>query len=215
MRTEAGVKDLVNTLLSIPFLPPEDTEMVFDRIYDTIPLVAGEYAPQVTKLWDYIDRVYLRGGGARCYEALRRQRRRRRRPIVPPRYPIWIWNVYSAVLNRVARTNNVVESWHNKLQLYIHAKTTFWKFIDNLRRHQSANQLLMVMLAGGNQRIKHPVKASDRRNNERIEAMVSNYTNYKALGEFGVYLRGLSYNLKRYEVEEEDAAMSDGEVEMQ
>lgn len=214
MRTEQGVKDLVNSLLAVPFLPPEDAEMVFDRIYDTIPLVAGAFTEQVTKLWDYVDRVYLRGGNARCYEALRRQRRRRRRPIPPPRFPIWIWNVYLAVLNRIARTNNVVESWHNILQLYIHSKTTIWKFLDNIMKHQAENNMLMVMLAGGNTRIKHPAKAVDRRNNERIETMVGNYANYKALGEFGTYLRGLSYNMKRYDVRDEEAAMSDGEVEI-
>lgn len=69
------------------------------------------------------------------------------------------------------------------------------------------------MLAGGNTRINHPMKASDRRNNERIEAMVGNYQEYKELQDYGTYLRGLSYNLKRYDVNEDDAVMSDGEME--
>lgn len=61
MRRVVSVKNLVNSLMSLPFVPPDDVEMVFDLLYDSITSTTGQYAQQVIKLWDYVDRVYLRG----------------------------------------------------------------------------------------------------------------------------------------------------------
>ncbi len=36
---------------------------------------------------------------------------------IRPRYPISLWNQYKIAINKVHRTNNVWEGWHNRLQL--------------------------------------------------------------------------------------------------
>jgi hypothetical protein len=53
-----------------------------------------------------------------------------------------------------------------------------------------------LVIAGGHRRIKDPLPAVYRRNNEMIERIVSQYDQYSAEGRLREYLRAIAYRLK-------------------
>lgn len=208
-RVDQSVRDSVGCLMAMPFVPPEELIEVFDSIYDALELVVLDHLQQVKSLYDYFDRVYLRGGGARCRQS---RRGRRRLNVAQPRFSSRIWNVYNSVINRTSRTTNVVESWHNSFQLLLNTHhSNLWKFLEHVKVQQRVNEQLITQLQGGHTKIKHPVKSIQLKNEIQIENMVANYEQYKNLGNIPTYLRGISYKLKRDDVREDEEPLSDEE----
>lgn len=177
---DENVKNAIQMLFALPFLPLEDLEETFDLLYNDIP-------DSVISLWEYIEATYVRGRPARG-----------RRRAISPRFAPSTWNVYSLVRNRMHRTTNIAESWHSKFQKMIQVHhSSVWKFIEFLKIDQRDTEVLMTQLAGGHSNIKHPVKRKHKQNQEHLERIVDNYDEYKSNGNYALYLRAVSYTLKR------------------
>ena len=68
-------------------------------------------------------------------------RARDRRAARAARYTIQIWNQYDAAVERKAKTNNVLESWHNRFQLLIGKNhPDVFAFIREMQKEQGDTQ---------------------------------------------------------------------------
>lgn len=188
---DATVRSDIQCLMSLPFVPEEDVNEVFDALVEVLE-------DEVLPISDYIETTYIKGRPARG-----------RRRAAPPLFPANLWNVHDSVLNDVQRTTNQVEGWHSRLQRMMtthHA--SIWKFLDAIRKdqHDAMNQLVQIL--AGHRRVKHPIPRSYYRHHNQIKTMVSNYRVYKEDEDLITYLRGIGYHLKRHAAvdseEEED-----------
>ena len=66
-----------------------------------------------------------------------------------PRFPMDTWNLYDRVLQRLPRTNNEVESWHNVLSKDEKSHLTCNKLIEKLHKKQSHTENILVMIETG------------------------------------------------------------------
>lgn len=80
-------RELVQKLLTLPFIPVTDIHVVFDDIITNMPEF-DEIEEQVFDLINYIEVTYVRGRAARG-----------RRAATNPRFGPEIWSVYDLVLN--------------------------------------------------------------------------------------------------------------------
>ena len=68
----------------------------------------------------------------------------------PPRYPTAIWNQYEAVLNDIARTNNMSEGWHSKFQMVVRKHhPSMYAFLKELQKEQSDTETIIRQLQLG------------------------------------------------------------------
>lgn len=184
-----AVKDAVNYLLALPFIPLPHVVPVFDDLQDEL------LPEEVVPLYLYVERTWCRGVQARG-----------RRRAVAPRYRPELWNQYDATISQAARTNNYSEAWNAKFtkQIITH-HSNLWKFIDFLKRDHRDNELLMVQLSGGHRNVKHPIRPSFLENQCYIEAIVDNYSVYVARNDIKTYLKAIAYRIKRPVVEDQEA----------
>lgn len=186
------VRSTIQCLLALPLIPLQDIEWTFDLIVinapqiDDIEDVPENIVNNLMDLLNFVDRVYLRGTPARG-----------RRRAVLPRFPLLLWNVHEIVLNRQQRSTNTVEGWHSRFaHMIVSYHSGVWKFLDNLKKDQNDNQTMMIQLSAGHTRVRHPIKASIRRNQEMIERIVENYQTYKDDDNVLTYLKAIGYKLK-------------------
>jgi hypothetical protein len=83
----------VKRLLALSFIPTNDVIEVYES------LINDDSYHQLDSLVDYFEDNFIG-----------RKRTNRR---AEPRFPIEIWNQYRRVLNKLPRSNNSVEGWHN------------------------------------------------------------------------------------------------------
>lgn len=83
--------------------------------------------------------------------------------------------------------------------------SSFWKFLEHLKKDQRDNEVMMLQLAGGHTKIKHPVRRIYKVNQVRIEVIVVNYAEYKENVYIPRCLRSISYRLRRNYVPEIEA----------
>lgn len=173
-KENSEIRDSVNYLLGLPFIPLPDIPEVFDMIYENLH-------NDVLPLWDYIDDTYVRGRPTRG-----------RRQATAPDFAPPIWNCYESAINKEHRTTNIVEGWHSKFQNIIQTKhANIWKFLDTVRKEQNDNDKLMVQMMGaGHTRVKNPVGANNLAKQRQLETMVRNYGSYKQQGITLSYLKG-------------------------
>lgn len=152
---EKPIKESIQILLAIPFVPLVDVEEAFDLIYD-------EVHDDCITLADYVEKTYVRGTPARG-----------RRRATAPRFSPQKWNVYQQVIDRSQRTNNVVEGWHSKFQkMIVTHHSNIWKFLDHIKADQADNEALIIQLEGGHTKIRHPIKKRYLLNQSQVEAIV-------------------------------------------
>lgn len=179
------VRDSVNYLLALPFIPLEDVVEVFDSLLDDLH-------ETVIPLYDYVDETYVRGKKARG-----------RRAATAPRFEPAMWNVYESVLNKLHRTNNSAEAWHAKfLKMIITTHSPIWKFLEFIQNDEHDNRQLKRQLLLGHTNIKYPKK--DVKNEEAIETAVTEYEKYKHEKNILMYLKRISYRIKRFPTESTD-----------
>lgn len=171
----------------MPFVPLHDVEMVFDQLNISIEGNTG-----LENLYNYVEDNYIRG---------RATRRRSSTPAYKPE----LWNVYFLVKNKMHRTNNVAEGWHSKFQRIINVHhASIWRFLENIQKDQRDNEILILQLKGGHQKIRHPIKKSYLLNMTQIESVVDRYEQFKAENDIKHYLRLIGFRLKKdFEQEEE------------
>ncbi|XP_017475409.1 PREDICTED: uncharacterized protein LOC108365774 [Rhagoletis zephyria] len=92
-----------------------------------------------------------------------------------PRFPIYLWNVYSAVLNQLARTNNAEEGWHNAFNRRVSAAhASIGKFIVALQAEQQLTQVMLDQHMAGRS-IASKKRKTYRDLDTRLENVVARY----------------------------------------
>ena len=80
------IRKCVQQLIALPFVPTADVIDVFDQLSADAP-----EGRAIDSLFDYVERTFIRGRRG------------------PARYGVEVWNVYELVVEKLQRTNNVVE----------------------------------------------------------------------------------------------------------
>lgn len=180
-----NIRETIQKLLSLPFVPIDDVLNIFDEIVAEIPDDL-EDEDALMDVVQYIERTYVRGRAARG-----------RRPASAPRFPPNIWSVYDLTVNRQQRSTNSVEGFHSKFQRKIlthHAG--IWKFLEFLQKDQKENEVCIIQLEAGHNRIRYPIKPGYKKNQEQIERIVGNYDTFRNEGNVMQYLMSISYRIK-------------------
>ena len=126
----------IKMLTSLSFVPEADVIRTFEQLIFTDFFMENQ--DEIADFIDYIEDNWIG-----------RQRGATRRP---PRFALSLWNCYSGVLDGLPKTNNSVEGWHKEFSSLIAAThPTIWKFIDELKKQQSINDIKITQyLAGQN-----------------------------------------------------------------
>jgi hypothetical protein len=103
------------------------------------------------------------------------------------RFPITSWNVYNRVLAKRPKTNNNVESWHEKLNSKATKNLTINKLVELLREEQAKVEIDLVQINMGTvvkRKIKQQIK------DDRLYYLCKNYDKSNILE----YLNNISLN---------------------
>ena len=101
-----------------------------------------------------------------------------------------MWSMSSRVQNKLPRTKNDLEGWHNGFAgLFQQRHAHTWKFIERLQDDSTLNHNSMTQIMAGaavppQRRVYYAI-------NERIQLLVNNYANSNIID----FLRGIFYNL--------------------
>ena len=107
---------------------------------------------------------------------------------LPPMFSHHMWNVLDRAGTGSTRTTNALESFHhsfNSLLSCIHPAV--WKLLESLEAQQNQTRSRMLRISRGD---TFKASAINRRRNERIMNLISQYTLAKAMD----FLRGIGYN---------------------
>ena len=142
-------------LPSLAFVPEQD-------VVDCLNIIMQDFPASALNVATYFEDTYI---GKRIPDQSRRV----------PQFPIRIWNMYERVQGELARTNNVVEGWHNAFQTSISCShPTISKLFNVLQREQSIQEATLVKWEAGQRKLASK-KSMER--NESILALVSDYAN--------------------------------------
>ena len=160
----------IKMLASLAFVPENDVLICFNVLMQQFP-------EEAITLAKYFEKTYI----GRVLPDLSRR---------TPMFPIRIWNIYSRVNSRLARTNNNVEGWHNAFKsTVVSSHPSFCKLSLFLQREQSLQEAVLAKWEAGEtkKRSKHSI-ARDA----RILALVADYESRDTLS----YLKGIAYNFE-------------------
>ena len=145
-------------------------------VIDCFNILIEEYPHSALSVAKYFEDTYI---GKRLPDHSRR---------LPP-YPIRMWNMHTRVINRMARTNNSVEVWHNAFNSGIgHLHPTFVKLVKYIQREQSLQEAKYAKWEGGSNNATSKMTIE---RDKRIYNIVVDYENRDTLE----YLRGIAYNI--------------------
>jgi hypothetical protein len=118
----------------------------------------------------------------------------RRRGRRTPTFAHGLWNVFNAVNEDDARTNNAIEGWHRRFSTLSGAHhPTLWKFITTLKLEQGHTEFRLAQLTAG---ASPPAKRRKYRDmDKRIRRNVSKYDKQNPTFNLEDYLSGLASNL--------------------
>lgn len=147
------IRNTVQKLLALPFVPTNDVVDVFDNIVNEVPDEL-EDEEQLMDVISYVERTYVRGRAARG-----------RRPASNPRFPPNIWSVYDLTVNKQQRSTNAVEGFHSKFQrMIVSHHSGIWKFLEFLQKDQQENEICILQLEAGHTRVRYPIKPQYKKN---------------------------------------------------
>ena len=160
-------------ITALSFVPEADVIRTFEQLIFTDFFIENQ--DEIADVIDYIEDNWIG-----------RQRVATRRP---PRFALSLWNCYNGVLDGLPKTNNSVEKWHKEFSSLIAAThPTIWKFIDELKKQQSINDIKIVQyLAGQNPELGRRIY---RNLAERILNVVREYHQRDPID----YLSSLAHN---------------------
>lgn len=171
------IRDYVHMIIALAFVPVESVEQCFLQIQNEIPA-------DLLPVSQYFDETYVRGIPARG---------RRRR--LPPRYSPTLWNQYNSVLSQTARTNNISEGYHNRLQVVIGKNhPSLYAFLVELKKEQSDSEIMIRQIQVG-QKVKKGQDPKRKKREEQIFQIVSRYQEYVDNNDVLTYLRSLGHNI--------------------
>ena len=106
---------------------------------------------------------------------------------------------YDAVLQRTARTNNLSEGWHNRLQVIVGFKhPSLYAFFNEIIKEQADTESMLRQLELG-QRVKKSTDPKHKRADERIYNIVKNYEEFVENNNILTYLRSIGHNVNYFQ----------------
>ena len=171
-------------LCALAFVPTADVAETFEILLTSCP-------PLLNPIFEYFDENYVRG------RPIVRQGRRARQPQrLPPRYPPSIWNQYMAVMEGKARTNNISEGWHNRLQVLVgKKKPSLYTFLQELLKEQADVEVMIRQLSLG-KAVKKFQQVSRIQKEAELLSIVSKYREYLEDGKIFDYLKNTGFYIK-------------------
>jgi len=111
-----------------------------------------------------------------------------------------LWNHYDAARNKLHKTNNVGEGWHNRFGIVVGKQhPDLYSCIVEFQKEQAFTEAFIAELALG-KRIKTAPKKQWITMQERIQDISLEYNTYKGAGTVSDYLRTLGHNVKSLKV---------------
>jgi len=105
------------------------------------------------------------------------------------------WNHYESAKNKLQKTNNASEGWHNRFRLVVGKHhPDLYSCIVEFQKEQAFTETCLSDLALG-KRIKGAPKQQWVMLQERIQDIVTDYDTYKLTGTELDYLRTLGHNV--------------------
>ena len=94
-----------------------------------------------------------------------------------------------------ARTNNISEGWHNRLQVVIGKKhPSLYAFLSEMQKEQADSEIMLRQLQLG-QKVKKLQDLKHRVYNERLKNIVSQYHNFAENNDVLTYLKNIGHNI--------------------
>ena len=135
--TNMELQRLYKLMCALPFLPPNEIPSAFDILVGSI----GTDYQEAKDFIKYVETYYIRGTATRLYQ-------------VPPKFPPVFWSVYSRTELGLPRTQNSVESWHNRLNILVGTShPNVFKLVEEFRKeeHSTTAEIIRQELSGGSQ----------------------------------------------------------------
>lgn len=159
---------------ALAFLPPSEIQAAFDQVKLLLP----EDAAGIT---DYFEKNYIRGRARNL-----KNRSHRTAPLFSPEF----WSVNHLVDLGYPRTQNIVESWHNRwINLLGKAHVGVYTIIEEMRKEQQQTKINIENIIRGAPR---PSQRNQYINRETRILSIFNDRNNRTLMEF---LRGIAHNI--------------------
>lgn len=176
--TDRTLRNFSHMMVALAFVALDKVEENFLKLKDEMP---ADFLP----VYEYFGSNYVRGKAARG-----RSRR------VPPRYAPSLWNQYDSVLTRTARTNNISEGWHNRLQVVIGKQhPSLYAFLVELKKEQGDTEILIRQIQIG-QIVRKGQDQKRKKREEQIFNIVSTYLEYTQNDEVLKYLKSIGHNIQ-------------------
>lgn len=164
-QNDVSIRDYCGMIDALAFLPAEDVPEGMRYLKENLP-------ESLHGLLDYFDSTYV-NGGYRSIVSVSGQLRFRR---TTPRFPIPMWNIHDATVNREHRTNNVCESWNNSFQHLVgHTHPSLWTVISCLQKDAAMVDAEILRHASGVQTEKR-IKKGRLVHQNRVVALCNSYT---------------------------------------
>ena len=169
---DTEVRNILKSFVALALIPEEDIYIGFQKLKETTAKMHNE---KITEFVSYFEATWLREKNLRG--------RRTGASLLPQ-----IWCQFENAKEMRQKTNNAVEGWHRAIKGslgYVHP--TIFKFIDFLRREQSAAENKLISLQAGKE---FPKNARYQKNALRIKNILEGYQNNR----IELALNGLSNN---------------------
>jgi len=134
--TDLQFQKKFNMLSCLAFLPHDEIPQAFSQLSSIFPVEEN-----VTSFLKYIEKNYVVGN-------------LERNPIRPPKFPPQFWSVFDRTALGLPRTQNVVESWHNRLNVLVGTPhPNPYALVDQFRKeeHSVSGDISCLLLSGGSQ----------------------------------------------------------------
>ncbi|XP_043480352.1 uncharacterized protein LOC122510030 [Leptopilina heterotoma] len=172
-----SIREASRSMCALAFVRPEDVPAVFDLFLDQVP---EDFVP----IAEYFEVWYIRGKPARG-----------RRKAVSVRYAPILWNHYQAVNQRISRTNNASEGWHNRFQVVLgRYHPSLYAFLNELQQEQGDTECMINQLNLG-QKIRTLPTTHFQKMEEKVISIVSQYQNYVDENREIDYIKALGHHL--------------------
>lgn len=161
-------------ILALAFLPADQIPKAFDGLKSKFP-------PETEDLLRWFEETYIAG----------KKRKRsnnidvRTEALFPPK----IWSVYDSVLENIPRTQNIVESWHNRWLHLVGPHAGVYALIEQFRKEENQVRCKIERALAG---ILEPICKEQQKRNENIKRLLLERSNLST----DEFLKGMAYNLK-------------------
>ena len=154
--TDFDFKIKVKSLAALAFVPIESVIDVFQQLVDTF----DEENELESQLLNYFSTTYIQG--------IQLRHGRRRNPL----FPLEIWNQREAAIEKLPKTTNACEGWHNSLNaIFLSSHPTMWCLFEGIKKDIAIQKLIHARASTGAVESK----------NSRYKALAGRVSNAAAL----------------------------------